>query len=160
MKPRIMVLSSDAIYRRAVGLALAHLQEELQFVSSIEEAFELTQWSPPTLLITDCTVSHPGDGIECAVELRERLPRLRCIVTGDTDPTRSCSAVRDLHWLQFFQRPFSMVRFVTGVIRALEQPFTATGENGIGPDAKLNLISFPKQRLVSPPVVVRPVVAN
>ena len=38
MNYRIIVLSSDAVYRRAVGLSLRQLNEDVLFADSIEQA--------------------------------------------------------------------------------------------------------------------------
>ena len=160
MNYRILVLSSDSVYRRAVGLSLRQLNEDVLFADSIEAAHQLTEQMSPMLLITDFSISQTGDGFEFAVAMRDRFRQLQCIVTGDTDVADYIHAAKDMAWLQIFRRPFSMVGFMTGVIRALEQPAVVHEDLAEGSDAKLNVIAFPKRQLETEASIIRPAAAN
>jgi CheY-like chemotaxis protein len=158
MNYRIIVLSSDAVYRRAVGLSLRQLNEDVLFADSITQAIKLAEQASPTLLITDCSISQLGDGFELAIAMREQYPQLQCVVTGDTDLGRFNGIAESRSWLQVFRRPFSMVGFMTGVILALEHPRVA--DSGEETQAKLSVVAFPRRQLHSEPAIIRPAAAN
>jgi DNA-binding NtrC family response regulator len=160
MMYRILVLSSDSVYRRAVGLSLRQLNEDILFADSIEQALRLTEQTSPTLLVTDCSISRLGDGFQFAVAMHERDPRLQCVVTGDTDLADYLRVAQGMNWLQIFRRPFSMVGFLTGIIRALEQPAIAEPTSDDDSQAKLNVVAFPKRQLAEHSSVIRPAEAN
>jgi DNA-binding response OmpR family regulator len=158
MNYRIIMLSSDAVYRRAVGLSLRQLNEDVLFADSIEQAIKLAEQASPTLLITDCSISRLGDGFEFAIAMREQYPQLQCVVTGDTDVVKFRGVAESMSWLQVFRRPFSMVGFMTGVVFALERPpVVAKGEET---HAKPSVVAFPKRQLHDEPAVIRPAAAN
>ncbi len=158
MNYRIIVLSSDAVYRRAVGLALRQLNEDVLFADSIEQAIKLAEQASPTLLITDCSISQLGDGFEFCIAMREQYPQLQCVVTGDTDLVKFRGVAESVNWLQVFRRPFSMVGFMTGVIRALEHPPVADLSDE--KRAKMSVVAFPKRQLHDEPAVIRPAALN
>jgi DNA-binding NtrC family response regulator len=160
MRYRILVLSSDAVYRRAVGLSLRQSNEDVLFAESVEQAVQMTEQASPTLVITDCSISGTGDGMEFAIAMHERFPYLQCIVTGDDELAGYTSVIRSWRWLQVFQRPFSMVGFMTAVIRALEQPASAEAEASGDPQARRRVVPFPKRGLPHYHSVIRPAAAN
>jgi DNA-binding NtrC family response regulator len=160
MRYRILVLSSDELYRRAVGLSLRQLNEDVLFAETIGQAAEMTEQALPTLLITDFSIAGAGDGMEFALAMHERFPQLQCIVTGDADLAARMTLVRNMPWLQVFQRPFSMVGFMTSVIRARERPAVEARAASQDLQPGLAVVSFPKRGLHDHPGVIRPAAAN
>ncbi len=160
MRYRILVLSSDELYRRAVGLSLRQLNEDVLFAENIGQAADMTEQALPTLLITDYSIAGAGDGMEFAQAMHERFPQLQCIVTGDADLAACMTLVRSLPWLQVFQRPFSMVGFMTSVIRALERPAVEPRTASEDSQPRLAVVPFPKRSLHAHPGAIRPAAAN
>jgi hypothetical protein len=120
----------------------------------------MTEQALPTLLITDFSIAGAGDGMEFALAMHERFHQLQCIVTGDADVVGYMTLVRSMPWLQIFQRPFSMVGFMTSVIRALERPAVESRAASQDLPPGLAVVPFPKRDLHAHPGVIRPAAAN
>ncbi len=119
MGTRVLIVSGDPEFRRAVDVSLRLLKFDTMLASSVTEALELGNNSKPKVLVTDLSIHRRRDGLELANELRRGLPELQCVLTGDCDSNGHLASAATRAWIQTVKRPFSMIQFVGAVDAAV-----------------------------------------
>jgi diguanylate cyclase (GGDEF)-like protein len=122
---RILIIENE----RAVATDLQHLLRELGFHScaaaSAQEALSLARESAPELAITDVRFDEPADGIQIALELRERFGTAILFLSAHADEA-TIERARQAEPYGYLVKPVSTVALKAAIEiavdrRALEQ---------------------------------------
>jgi CheY-like chemotaxis protein len=125
MDSRILVVSGDAQFRRAVEVALVAQGHAVSLATASVEALHMARAALPRLLVVDLEGGQRERGWSLACRLKRELPSMRCLLVQppnveelsepDFDPQRGAG------WVCRFCRPFSMVQFAAAADRAMLQ---------------------------------------
>jgi len=121
MAGRILVVSDDSQFRRAVDVALSAQGHRVTVASGVSEALKAAKREPPHVLVTDSVINARTDGMALARRLKRRLPSMRCLLVQDDPLTKAAGAGGCSEWVYLFKRPFSMVRFAAATDDALRR---------------------------------------
>ena len=113
MEKRILVVSDDSQFCRAVTLALADQGYQTTVASSLKDARELGGTAKPHVLVTDLVNDVETECLQLAEDLRREAPHMQCLVIGDPETTEHIALVGDPARTHVVQRPFSMIRLLT-----------------------------------------------
>ena len=125
MDSRILVVSGDVQFRRAVEVALVAQGHAVSLAAASVEALRMARASLPYLLVVDLQGGQREDGWSLACRLKREIPSMRCLLVHppnveelpgpDFDPDLGTG------WVCRFCRPFSMVQFAAAVDQAMLQ---------------------------------------
>lgn len=121
---RLLIVEDDwfiALEIEAVAQAAGH--DVIGLVATADEAVELALARRPDLVLMDIRLAGPRDGIEAAIELRERADIPSLFVSAHQDPAIRAKAApaRPAGWLS---KPFTEPQLNDAVTRALTRPGT------------------------------------
>lgn len=119
---RLLIVEDDwfiALEIEAVALAAGY--EIVGMAASADEAVELALAGGPDLVLMDIRLAGPRDGIDAALELRERADIPSLFVSAHNDPGVQAKAApaRPAGWLS---KPFTEPQLAEAIARAMLAP--------------------------------------
>jgi DNA-binding NtrC family response regulator len=136
MENRILVVSGDAQFRRAVEVALVAQGHAVSLASASTEALEVARTTRPHLLVTDLGGDESEDGWSLARRLKREIPRMRCLLVHPPHveelPEPEFDPDLEAGWVCRFPRPFSMVQFAAAADQAMREVATESAAVRVG----------------------------
>jgi DNA-binding response OmpR family regulator len=136
MDNRILVVSGDGQFRRAVEVALVAQGHAVSLASASVEALEVARTTRPQLLVTDLGGDESEDGWSLARRLRREMPRMRCLLVHPPHveelPEPESDPDLEAGWVCRFPRPFSMVQFAAAADQAMRRVATESAATRVG----------------------------